>query len=51
MLKKQLEISGITNYKTDSNMLIDFILNRVNLLDEKIKEEITIKNWKSKKTS
>lgn len=49
LLKKNLEISGIINYKVDSNMLIDFIFGRVNFLTEKIKKEITIENWKSKR--
>ena len=31
LLKKNLEISGIINYKVDSNMLIDFIFGIVNI--------------------
>ena len=44
-LKKQLETSGITNYKTDSNILSDFIFSQIYPLTEKIKKEISVKNW------
>lgn len=50
LLKKQLETSGIINYKVDNDMLIDFIFERVNFLTEKRKKEITIESWKAKRS-
>ncbi|MHB8276331.1 MAG: alpha/beta hydrolase [Candidatus Humimicrobiaceae bacterium] len=50
LLKKQLETSGIINYKVNNDMLIDFIFERVNFLTEKRKKEITIENWKAKRS-
>lgn len=49
VLRKQLEISGILNYSVNSDLLIDFIFNRVDSLTQRIEREITPENWKSKK--
>lgn len=50
LLKRQLETSGIMNYKVNDNLLIDFIFERVNFLTEKRKKEITIENWKARRS-
>jgi len=47
--RELIENSGIINYPTDSNMLIDYIFNRVDFLIERIKGNISINNWNSKK--
>jgi len=48
-LKNQLNISGITNYQTNSNTLTNFIFSQIYLLNNKVKNEITVENWNTKK--
>jgi len=46
---KNLYTSGILDYKTNSQMLIDWIFNRLNTLTLKNKKDITTANWKAER--
>lgn len=49
LLKNQLNISGINNYRVNSDMLIGHLFNQVYSITGKLEKNITVKNWKSKK--
>ncbi len=49
ILKEKLILSGINNYPTDSNMLIEYLCNRVEFLNKNAKKNINIKNWRLKR--
>lgn len=48
-LSDQIKISGINNYRVNSDMLIDYLLNQIYSLSEKLEKINTIKNWSSKR--
>lgn len=44
-----LSVSGILNYPTDSEILINFLFKNVDTLEREVEKKITPANWKNKK--